>query len=189
MLLPIVLAASAACGDAEKKSASSASASESSEASATASNIDLPLPVTTAAVSPDVWAAGSVCTTTDVAILGSVGSAAASSPGSSVVKPGAVSVSGRLPPEVIQRIVRGSRSTMRSCYEAGLASNPSLAGKVTVSFVIGRDGSVGSVSGGGDLPDASVISCITKVFYGMTFPKPEGGVVKVTYPIAFSSAP
>lgn len=102
------------------------------------------------------------------------------------VRMGATSVSGRLPPEVIQRIVRQNFGRFRLCYENALRNNPNLAGRVSVSFTIGRDGSVGSVSGGGDLPDASVIGCVTKQFYGLSFPAPEGGVVKVSYPIAFA---
>ncbi|MBK6513779.1 MAG: FHA domain-containing protein [Polyangiaceae bacterium] len=102
------------------------------------------------------------------------------------VRMGATSVSGRLPPEVIQRIVRQNFGRFRLCYENGLRNNPNLAGRVSVSFTIGRDGSVGSVSGGGDLPDAGVIGCVTKGFYGLSFPQPEGGVVKVSYPIAFA---
>jgi hypothetical protein len=46
------------------------------------------------------------------------------------VRMGATSVSGRLPPEVIQRIVRQNYGRLRLCYEAGLRSNPSLQGRV-----------------------------------------------------------
>jgi len=102
------------------------------------------------------------------------------------VRMGATSVSGRLPPEVIQRIVRQNFGRFRLCYENGLRNNPNLQGTVSVSFTIGRDGSVGSVGGGGSLPDSGVVSCVTKAFYGLSFPQPEGGVVKVSYPIAFT---
>lgn len=102
------------------------------------------------------------------------------------VRMGATSVSGRLPPEVIQRIVRQNFGRFRLCYEQGLRNNPNLTGRVSVSFVIGRDGAVGSVGGGGDLPDSGVISCVAGAFRGLSFPQPEGGVVKVSYPIMFS---
>ena len=39
-------------------------------------------------------------------------------------------VSGRLPPEVIQRIVRQNYGRFRMCYEQGLARNPNLEGRV-----------------------------------------------------------
>ena len=55
---------------------------------------------------------------------------------------GATSVSGRLPPEVIQRIVRQNFGRFRLCYENGLRNNPNLQGRVAVRFVIGREGDV-----------------------------------------------
>jgi hypothetical protein len=98
-----------------------------------------------------------------------------------------VKVGGRLPAEVIQRVIRQNFGRFRGCYEFGLRSNPNLQGRVVVSFVIGVDGSVGSASNGGsDLPDPSVVSCIVRSFGGMSFPEPDGGVVSVTYPISLT---
>ncbi|MEZ4442224.1 MAG: AgmX/PglI C-terminal domain-containing protein [Polyangiaceae bacterium] len=99
---------------------------------------------------------------------------------------GETSVAGRLPPEVIQRIIRSNYGRFRGCYESALRTNPNLQGRVAVSFMIGRNGTVQAVSGGGDLPDGGVISCVSQAFYGLSFPAPEGGVVRVTYPILFS---
>ncbi len=96
---------------------------------------------------------------------------------------GATVVSGRLPPDVIQRIVRQNFGRFRQCYEIGLRSNPNLEGRVTARFVIGRDGAVSNVSSSGDLPDAGVTSCVASAFYGLSFPAPEGGIVTVSYPI------
>lgn len=103
------------------------------------------------------------------------------------VRVGAALVSGRLPPEVIQRIVRQNFGRFRLCYENGLRSSPNLAGRVSVAFVIGRDGAVSSVrNGASDLPDAGVVACVVRAFYGLSFPPPDGGIVTVTYPILFS---
>lgn len=100
------------------------------------------------------------------------------------VRVGTAQVSGRLPTEVIQRIVRQNFGRFRLCYEEGLSRNPNLAGKVGVRFVVGRDGNVSNVSNGGsDLPDAAVTACVLSAFYGLTFPQPEGGIVTVVYPI------
>lgn len=115
---------------------------------------------------------------------GRLGGAARTKPPS--VRMGATSVSGRLPPEVIQRIVRQNFGRFRLCYENGLRNNPNLAGQVTVSFTIDKEGAVSAVTGKTDMSDAGVSSCVTKAFNGLSFPKPEGGVVKVTYPINFS---
>ncbi len=103
------------------------------------------------------------------------------------VRMGATSVSGRLPPEVIQRIVRQNFGRFRLCYENGLRNNPNLQGRVGVNFVIGRDGAVSQVqNGGSDLPDSGVVQCVVRAFYGLSFPQPEGGIVTVGYPIMFS---
>jgi Ca-activated chloride channel family protein len=100
---------------------------------------------------------------------------------------GATSVSGRLPPEVVQRIVRQNFGRFRLCYESALRNNPSLKGRVAVRFLIGRDGKTSAVGdGGSDLPDGSVVTCVVRAFYGLQFPEPEGGVVTVVYPIMFS---
>ena len=103
------------------------------------------------------------------------------------VRMGATTVSGRLPPEVIQRIVRQSFGRFRLCYENGLRNNPNLQGRVAVRFVIDRSGAVSSTgNGGSDLPDSSVVSCVVRSFSGLSFPQPEGGIVTVVYPISFA---
>jgi hypothetical protein len=105
---------------------------------------------------------------------------------SPTLRQGTTMVNGRLPPEVIQRIVRQNFGRFRLCYENGLRSNPALEGTVSVKFVIGRDGAVSSTSdGGSDLPDQSVVSCVVRGFGNLSFPQPEGGIVVVTYPIIF----
>ena len=96
-------------------------------------------------------------------------------------------MSGRLPPEVIQRVVRASFSRFRLCYESGLRSNPNLSGTVTTRFVIDRSGGVSSASDSGStLPDRAVVQCVNRGFSALSFPQPEGGIVTVSYPITFT---
>jgi hypothetical protein len=104
------------------------------------------------------------------------------------VKQGATNVSGRLPPEVIRRIVRQNFGRFRLCYENGLRNNPELAGQIRVSFVIAPDGSVADVSSTGDMPDGAVVSCVERSFFGLSFPSPESGNVRVTFPLRFEPA-
>jgi hypothetical protein len=97
------------------------------------------------------------------------------------------SVSGRLPPEAVQRIVRQNFGRFRACYEKGLQQNPALSGRVATRFVIDRGGAVASAEdGGSSMADPAVVSCVVRSFRGISFPQPEGGVVTVTYPITFS---
>jgi Ca-activated chloride channel family protein len=97
-------------------------------------------------------------------------------------------VSGRLPPEVIQRIVRLQAGRFRACYERGLMKNPQLAGRVLTRFVIDLAGQVASASdAGSDLPDPEVVACVVRGLYSLDFPEPEGGIITVVYPFMFSS--
>ncbi len=103
------------------------------------------------------------------------------------LRQGQTQVNGRLPPEVIQRIVRQNFGRFRLCYENGLRTNPSLAGRVAVKFVIDRSGAVSTAQdGGSDLPDQAAVQCVVRGFGNLSFPQPEGGIVTVVYPIIFN---
>lgn len=98
-------------------------------------------------------------------------------------------VSGKLPVEVIQRIVRQNSGKFRLCYESALDHSPALEGTVTTGFVIGADGLVASVANAGSkMPDLEVVECVVRAFSTIRFPSPEAGVVHVTFPISFAPA-
>jgi hypothetical protein len=100
---------------------------------------------------------------------------------------GATTVNGRLPPEVIQRIVRQDYGKFRVCYEDGLRRNRDLEGRVTTRFTIGREGRVEKVSlASATLPDSAAVQCVLDEYKKLNFPFPEGGIVTVVYPIMFS---
>ncbi|MEM9695131.1 MAG: AgmX/PglI C-terminal domain-containing protein [Myxococcota bacterium] len=99
------------------------------------------------------------------------------------IRQSSTEVSGRLPAQVIQRIVRQNFGRFRLCYESALRRDPNLQGRVMVRFLIGRDGTVSSASAGG-MP--GVASCVGQAIYGLSFPPPEGGIVTVSYPIVFT---
>ncbi len=69
-----------------------------------------------------------------------------------------ITTNGRLDPSVIQRIVRLNSGRFIGCYQEGLRQNPSLEGRVSVAFVIGRDGSVTTAhdTSGSDIADQGV---------------------------------
>lgn len=103
--------------------------------------------------------------------------------------PWASGATGRLAPEVIQRIVRANYGAFRKCYEAGLGRNRDLTGKVAARFVISEKGAVTSVKdAGSDIADLAVRDCVFAEMKKMTFPAPNGGIVTVVYPIVFSPA-
>ena len=104
------------------------------------------------------------------------------------LRQGATTVTGKLPPELIQRLVRQNFGRFRLCYEKGLAKNVNLGGRVTVKFTIDTTGGVSHVvDGGSDLPDKDVVACVVQAFSNLSFPQPEGGgTVAVAYPIIFA---
>jgi hypothetical protein len=121
--------------------------------------------------------------------LGSVG-ATGKRTGPAKVLAGATSVQGKLPPEVIRRIVRQNFGRFRLCYEKGLMKNPKLAGRIAVNFVIDKHGAIGRVADAGStLKDPQTKACVLRAFLGLSFPEPEGGgTVVVTYPLVFRPA-
>jgi beta-lactamase regulating signal transducer with metallopeptidase domain len=93
----------------------------------------------------------------------------------------------RLPPEVIQSVVRQSFGSLLACYEGGLKGNPKLQGTAEVKFTIDPNGLVQDAADSGSiLPDANVVACVVKGFSALSFPPPQDGYVTVVYPIVFS---
>lgn len=94
-------------------------------------------------------------------------------------------IKGRLSPDDVQRIVRIHLYRVQDCYSQGLSRNSKLAGKIVFNFVIGPDGTVGSINDqGSTLGDPEVIACAKAVFTPLQFKPPEdGNTVTVTYPI------
>jgi hypothetical protein len=103
------------------------------------------------------------------------------------LRTGDFTVNGGLAPEVIQRIVRQHFGSIRLCYEEALALDVAAEGKLTVSFVIETDGSVKDMKTETDLKDSKLVECARKVFERLDFPKPEGGIVDVRFPLLFSA--
>jgi hypothetical protein len=84
-------------------------------------------------------------------------------------------------------------SQLRYCYEKELTRDPTLDGKLVVSWVIKGDGTVEAATiGNNTLAGArgvDVGACAVKIVSRLQFPKPKGGgVVKVTYPFVFSQS-
>lgn len=92
-------------------------------------------------------------------------------------------VDGRLPPEHILSVI-AQNAQLRTCYGIGLRDTPTLAGRVVLHFVIGRNGDVSRAdSRQSTLPDADVPACMVSEIKKLHFAQPEGDVVTVTLPL------
>ena len=96
-------------------------------------------------------------------------------------------VGGRRPPEVIQRVVHLNEGRMRACYNAALGRDPTLAGRVTTTFVIRPDGTVRGASANAEIADPQIGPCFAAAFAALTFGPTEGASVRVVYPMMLSS--
>lgn len=106
----------------------------------------------------------------------------------SVVKAGIPTVEGELDKITISKVVRSHITEVRTCYIAGLARNPLLAGSMTIAFEISATGTVTSSSAAEPVTFAepNVISCVTTQVKTWKFPKPAAGVVHVTQPFVLA---
>ena len=86
---------------------------------------------------------------------------------------------------IIRRYVKRDIQKIQACYENELDTTPKLAGTLTVTFLIDRDGIVASATASG-LGNANVETCVAAVIKAIVFPKPKGGgSIQVNYPFTF----
>ena len=89
--------------------------------------------------------------------------------------------------DLIRRVVRSHVAEVRECYEDGLTRDPTLKGRVVISFTIGKRGRVTSSRlRSSDLADAAVGECIANTALGWKFYENGSGPVLVDYPFVLS---
>lgn len=102
-------------------------------------------------------------------------------------KLGAPEVDGSMSSKDIGKVVRMNSAAVRRCYEKALKSDPTLKGKIAVTFMINAKGRVEMVEISDDtMKNASVSACIKSLVRRWRFPQPEGGPASVTLPFVFS---
>lgn len=90
--------------------------------------------------------------------------------------------------------VGASLPAIRQCYDAELAKDATLEGKLTMSWTIGPNGSTSNARAAqstfGTKGGATVETCVRGVVAKMRFPHPVGGGnVQVTaYPLVFANS-
>ena len=78
---------------------------------------------------------------------------------------------------------------IRECYQRELRQSPGLNGDLLVSFVVQRDGTVGSATvKRSSIKNVAVENCVREQFLKMKFAQPPGNqTIDVSYPIVFAS--
>ncbi len=93
------------------------------------------------------------------------------------IKRTTVKASGRIDPKAASGVFRDYNGAMRKCYERSLKRSPGLAGRVSLSLLVGSSGTVKSASARGLSSDVG--KCMELVAKRMEFPKPKGGAAKI----------
>lgn len=132
-------------------------------------------------------ASASASTSQPAAVLGDLDAPTSEGQAGAQTSPaGAEGPRGVLDKDDIRKVVRAGIADIRACYNAGLASDPKLTGRVAIHFAIAGDGKVAQAAVQESTLPAwarSVADCIAAVAGRWQFPPPEGGgTVTVLYP-------
>ena len=109
--------------------------------------------------------------------------------GAPEVVAGTAEVRGSLDKELIRRIIRRHINEVKFCYERELTRTPNMEGRVMINFTIGPTGTVAaSMVQSSTLGNPAVEQCIAVAVRRWEFPRPQGGIVVVTYPFVLKAA-
>jgi TonB family protein len=100
---------------------------------------------------------------------------------------GDIGGAGEFDAAAVQRQIKQRLKSITRCYESELRKNPSLAGKVTVTFTIQERGNVTDAKPSENTTGSpAVAECVTRTISRFRFnPGPDGGSVTFRYPFVF----
>lgn len=136
---------------------------------------------------PFVFAQG----TPGAAVSSATNTTAAASTAGTAATATAIATPGQIDRGRVEGTIRARMGTLSSCYTRAAAQEASLAGRVTVRFVVNTDGRVvesraqATTSGGTPTRMNEVAQCVQGAFYGFVFAVPTGGPAAVTLPLDF----
>jgi len=91
--------------------------------------------------------------------------------------------------ELIRKVIRSHVGQVRYCYEAQLATQPDLAGRVSVTFQVGPSGQVAMARvASATMQSSSLEACLLSRVRTWLFPAQKGSGYLVTYPFLFKAA-
>ena len=99
----------------------------------------------------------------------------------------AVGGSGQFDTSIVERMIRARLRSIQACYDQRLRRNPTLTGKVTVSFTIEVDGRVtGARAVENTVGEQGVADCVLVALGRMRLRGGSpGGVMQFVYPFVF----
>ena len=97
-------------------------------------------------------------------------------------------VDGFLTRQEIERVVQRHARGIRYCYERELTGDGSVGGRVSATWTVDLDGRVTSSSISENSVSDEVGQCVQREIRRMRFPRPDGGMVVVTYPFSFRAS-
>jgi hypothetical protein len=93
----------------------------------------------------------------------------------------------RIAPEEVVKRVQADLPALRACYADALKRDPSLHGKVTVSFRVDTAGAVlESKVKDSSVNDATLGTCMADEIKKLSFPASPGGIMQAYYPFELS---
>ena len=103
------------------------------------------------------------------------------------VRLGALSVTGSMTADAVGKVVRWNLGKIGTCRDAAVERGVKGGGRLSVRFVIDREGTVTTASNGGtDLKDEALIGCVVRAFSSMKFPAPGSGIAMVVCPVVIA---
>jgi hypothetical protein len=87
---------------------------------------------------------------------------------------------------IVARILRQHSGSVRACYAAALVDDPTLEGRIEVTFTIGRDGAISGAQPSGRPIDAALATCVASRLDGVSFPAPSEPM-RVVVPISLQT--
>lgn len=98
-----------------------------------------------------------------------------------------VVVQGKLDSKIVDRVVREHSYEINFCYEKALRGKEDLEGQMVLSWLINERGRVESIRvEKTDINDKNLIGCIKEKIASWSYPYPQGGSVRVSYPFKLS---
>lgn len=124
-----------------------------------------------------------------------VSTAAAQSTQGTPTPAASIPTPGTLDRERVASTIRARMPQLSQCYSRARGTDPTLAGRVLVQFVVDADGRVADVRStpstlsGNPNNMVEVARCVQSAFFGFTFAAPTGGAASAVLPLDFSPNP